>query len=284
MGGAVDSGRREFLRSAGGMLAAGALLGPSAFARNLAGARLGHLGLQLYTVRRLMDQDVEGTIAAVAAIGYREVELAGLHNTTAKEMRAILDRHGLRARSSHISMQDIRGNWDRTLDDAATLGQTYIVNPWIDEPERTVAGYTRAAHEMTAAAEAARARGIAFAYHNHDFEFARVGDTSGYDILLAESDPKLVRMELDIFWIVKGGQDPLAYFARHPGRFPMVHAKDITRDGAMVDVGQGTVDWRAIYRHSKQAGIEYTFVEHDEPPSPIADARISYEYLDRLTF
>lgn len=271
------------------MLAAGALLGSPVLAlatrrTGAADARLGHLGLQLYTVRNLMDQDVEGTIAAVAAIGYREVELAGLHNKTAKEMREILDRHGLRARSSHISMQDIRGNWARTLDDAAALGQTYIVNPWIDEPERTVAGYTKAAHEMTAAAEAAKAHGIGFAYHNHDFEFAQVGDTSGYDILLAESDPKLVRMELDIFWIVKGGQDPLAYFARQPGRFPMVHAKDITKDGKMVDVGQGTIDWREIFRHTKQAGIEYTFVEHDEPPSPIADAKASYEYLHALTF
>lgn len=271
------------------MLAAGALLGfpvlsPAARRRAAIEARLGHLGLQLYTVRRPMDQDVEGTIAAVAAIGYREVELAGLHNKTAKEMREILDRHGLRARSSHISMQDIRRNWPRTLDEAATLGQSYIVNPWIDEPERTRAGYTKAAHEMTAAAEAARAHGIGFAYHNHDFEFARVGDGLGYDILLAECDPTLVKMELDIFWIVKGGQNPLAYFARHPGRFTMVHAKDITKDGQMVDVGQGTIDWREIFRHTRQAGIEYTFVEHDEPPSPIADAKASYEYLHALTF
>jgi len=278
--------RRQFLRSAGGMVAAGALLGPSVLVD--AGARrdtrLGHLGLQLYGVRHLMDQDVEGTIAAVAAIGYREVELAGLHKKTAREMRAILDRHGLRARSSHSSMQDIRRNWARTLDDAATLGQTYIVNPWIDEPERTVAGYTKAAHEMTTAAEAARAHGLGFAYHNHEFEFARVDGKLPYDILLAETDPQLVKMELDIFWIVKGGQDPLAYFDRHPGRFPMIHAKDMTKDGKMVDVGQGAIDWREIFRKARRAGLEYTFVEHDEPPSPIADAKVSYEYLHALTF
>src|SRR6185437_12358200 len=271
------------------MLAAGVLLGSSALAgagrrHGVLDARLGDLGLQLYTVRNLMDKDVEATIAAVAAIGYREVELAGLHNKSAKEMRAILDRHGLRARSSHSSMQDIRRNWPRTLDDAATLGQTYIVNPWIDEPERTVAGYTKAAHEMTAAAEAARAHGLGFAYHNHEFEFARVDGKLPYDILLAESDPKLVKMELDIFWIVKGGQDPLAYFTRHAGRFPMIHAKDMTKDGKMVDVGQGAIDWPNILRHARKAGLEYAFVEHDDPPSPIADARVSYEYLRPLTF
>lgn len=282
----MHHGRREFLRSAGGMFAAGVVLGPSALVRPRAprNDRLGHLGLQLYGVRHLMDKDVEGTIAAVAAIGYREVELAGLHNKSAREMRAILDRHGLRARSSHSSMQDIRRNWSRTLDDAATLGQTYVVNPWIDEPERTVAGYTKAAHEMTAAAEAARAHGLGFAYHNHEFEFARVDGKLPYDILLAESDPKLVKMELDIFWIVKGGQDPLAYFTRHAGRFPMIHAKDMTKDGTMVDVGQGAIDWRDILRYARKAGLEYTFVEHDDPPSPIADARVSYEYLRPLTF
>ncbi len=268
------------------MCAAGALLGPSALARAAAprADRLGQLGLQLYGVRALMDRDVEGTIAAVAAIGYREVELAGLHKTTAKAMRAMLDRHGLRARSSHSSMQDIRRNWARTLDEAATLGQTYIVNPWIDGPERTIAGYTKAAHEMNAAAEAARAHGLGFAYHNHEFEFARIDGTLPYDILLAECDPHLVKMELDIFWIVKGGQDPLVYFARFPGRFPMVHAKDMATDGKMVDVGQGAIDWREIFRHARKAGLEYTFVEHDEPPSPIADAKVSYEYLRALTF
>ena len=285
----MDSGRRDFLRNAGGMLAAGVLLGARAATRvapslPVPTARLGQVGLQLYTVRSLMDRDVEGTIADVAKIGYKEVELAGLHDKTAKEMRAILDRHGVRARSSHSSMQDIRRNWDRTLDDAATLGQTYIVNPWIDEPERTAAGYTKAAHEMTVAADAARKRGIGFAYHNHDFEFAPVDGRLGYDILLAESDPALVKMELDVFWIVKGGQDPLRYFAQHAGRFPMIHAKDITRDGRMVDVGKGTIDWPRIFRHAKRAGLEYTFVEHDEPPSPIADAQTSFAYLHALTF
>lgn len=268
------------------MIAAGALLGPSALVRVGASRadRLGRLGLQLYGVRHLMDQDVESTIAAVAAIGYREVELAGLHNKTAKEMRAILDRHGLRARSSHSSMQDIRRNWARTLDDAATLGQTYIVNPWIDESERTIAGYTKAAREMTTAAEAARKHDLGFAYHNHEFEFARIDGKLPYDILLAESDPHLVKMELDIFWILKGGQDPLAYFSRHAGRFPMIHAKDMTKGGKMVDVGQGAIDWRGVLRAARKAGLEYTFVEHDEPPSPIADAKVSYEYLLALTF
>lgn len=266
------------------MVAAGAILGagePWARGRR---ARLGAIGLQLYTVRGLMDRDVEGTVAAVAGIGYREVELAGLHGKTAAQMRAILDRHGLACPSSHISMQDIRGDWARTLNDAAALGQSYIVCPWINEPDRTIDGYTRVAHELTRAGDASRARGIQLAYHNHDFEFAPIAGRLPYDILLAESDPRLVRMELDIFWIVKGGQDPLVYFARYPGRFPLVHAKDTTKDGRMTDVGQGTIDWPAIFAHGKEAGVRHTFVEHDDPPSPIADAKASYVYLRGLTF
>ena len=272
------------------MLAAGALLGSPALTlaarrTRAVDARLGHLGLQLYTVRNLMDKDVEGTIAAVAAIGYREVELAGLHNKTAKEMREILDRHGLRARSSHSSMQDIRGNWARTLDDAATLGQTYIVNPWIDEPERTVDGYTKAAHEMTAAAEAARAHGIGFAYHNHDFEFAHVGGNTLFDTLLARTDRQLVGIEMDVYWVTKGGADPMWYLRHHAGRFPMLHLKDATAapERRMVDVGAGTIDFAELLTLARnQAG--HAFVEHDDPTDPLASARASYSYLSRLKY
>lgn len=288
MSGDAPIDRRAFLRSAVGVAAAGAVLGPGRALSHVADraerSRLGTIGLQLYTVRALMDRDVEGTVAAVAAIGYREVELAGLHGKTAAQMRAILDRHRLACPSSHISMQGVRGNWSRTLDDAAALGQTYIVCPWIDEPDRTVDGYARVAHELTRAGEASHARGIQLAYHNHDYEFVPIAGRLPYDILLAESDPRLVQVELDIFWIVKGGQDPLAYFRRYPGRFPLLHAKDIARDGTMVDVGQGTIDWAAIFEHGKAAGVRHTFVEHDEPRAPIADARASFEYLRRLRF
>ena len=279
-------GRREFVRRLLGVVAAGgvAARGMPAWTRLPRARRLGAIGLQLYSVRDRMDRDLEGTIAAVAAIGYREVELAGLHGRTPRAMRALLDAHGLAAPSSHISLDDIRGDWAATLDGAATLGQRFIVCPWIDERERTADGYRRVAHEFNRAAEAARAHGIQFAYHNHDFEFTPLGGALPYDLLLAECDRALVQMELDIYWIVKGGQDPLAYFARDPGRFPMIHAKDMARDGSMVDVGAGTIDWRAIFAHGREAGLVHTFVEHDDPPHPIADVRASFDYLRRLEY
>lgn len=287
--------RRHFLRLLGGAAAsAGVLSGaaplamacsPSGDATGAGRRTLGPIGIQLYTVRALMDRDVDGTLDALARIGYAEVEPAGLHGKTPREMRAILDRHGLSAPSSHITMQDIRERWPAALDDAHVLGQRYIVCPWIDESDRTPDGYRRVAAELNRAGELARREGVQLAYHNHAYEFAPIaGGIVPYDLLLAECDPSLVRMELDLYWIVKAGGDPLAYFARHPGRFPLVHAKDISAAGAMVDVGKGTIDFRAIFARTKEAGIEHCFVEHDDPPSPLDDARESYQYLRHLTF
>lgn len=260
--------RRAFLRSLG----AAALTLPlarSALAEHTTpGSALAPLGIQLYTVRNAMRADAEGTLAALAKIGYREVELAGLHGKTARETRAILDRHHLSAPATHLSLKEIRDEWPRVLGEAQTLGHRYIVCPWIDQGDRTVDGYKRIASDLNVAGAAAKQAGLQLAYHNHDFEFKPLGGTTGYDLLLAECDQELVKIELDLFWIVKGGKDPLTYFAAYPGRFPLVHVKDMARDGSMVDVGMGTIDFAAIFARAKAAGIRHYFVEHDEPRAP----------------
>ena len=215
-------------------------------------------------------------------IGYKEVELAGLYGKSAREMRALLDRSKLAAPSGHIGTTEMRGDWERTLADAATLGQSYITCAWIDQSDRTAYGYHKIAELFNRSAESARKAGLQFCYHNHDFEFEQVGDIVPYDLLLAECDPGLVKMEMDIFWLVKGGRDPLEYFQAHPGRFPLVHVKDMNGAGEMVDVGKGTIGFRGILQHSAQAGIEHYFVEHDEPKDPLATARASYDYLHAL--
>src|SRR6266576_470043 len=132
----------------------------------------------------------------------------------------------------------------------------------------------------------AKAAGLQFAYHNHDFEFAPLEGKLPYDVLLAETDPKLVQLEVDLYWITKGGQDPLAYFARWPGRFPMVHVKDSAGppDHRIVEVGAGKIDFKKIFAQSDQAGIKHYFVEHDEPADAFASIRASCEYLKRLEF
>jgi sugar phosphate isomerase/epimerase len=274
--------RRGFLGSA-----AGGLLGASPLARLVAGSRmsrLGPIGLQLYTIRNAMQRDFEGSLARVARIGYREVEFAGYFDHPPAEVRRILGRHGLSAPAAHISLEDIRTRWDRTIADAHTVGHKYLVCAWINDEDRSVDGYHKVAAEFTRAAETARKAGIQFAYHNHSYEFVPLSGQLPYDILLAGSDPALVKFELDLYWITKGGASPLGYFARYPGRFPLVHVKDMSADGRMVDVGSGRIPFARIFAQQKTAGIRHFFVEHDEPADPFASIAASYAYLRGLRF
>lgn len=267
--------RRTFIRQTAQALIASRIRVPLS-------TKLGAIGIQAYTVRTLMQRDVAGTLAALAAIGYREVELAGFYDKTAAEMRKMLDDAHLVAPSGHVAV--LTSDWHKIIDDAATVGQRYIVCPFTDQSDRTVDGYKRNAAKYNQFGELTKKSNIQFAYHNHDFEFDTVDGIVPYDLLLKECDPHLVQMEIDIFWMVKGKRDPVKYFAEYPGRFPMVHAKDMTNSGEMVDVGRGSIDFAAIFRHSAQAGLKHLFVEHDEPPSPLEDARVSYDDLRALTY
>jgi sugar phosphate isomerase/epimerase len=274
--------RRGFLGAA-----AGGIAGASPLARFLASSRLdrlGKIGVQLYTIRDALKADFEGSLARVAEIGYREVEFAGYFDHPARDVRRILHRHGLAAPAAHISLEDIRTRWARTLDDAHTIGHRYLVCAWINDEDRSPDGYRRVAAEFNGAAEAARKAGIGFAYHNHSYEFVPLAGRLPYDILLDGSDPELVKFEMDLFWITKGGGDPFAYFARYPGRFPLVHVKDMAADGRMVDVGQGTIPFGRILAQRDQAGIRHCFVEHDEPADPFASIAASYAWLRGLRF
>jgi sugar phosphate isomerase/epimerase len=287
----VDERRRAFLRLAGGALGALVIAPGTSALRVLGGAAptIGgrapmpdRIGIQLYTVRKLMARDAAATLEKLATIGYKEVEFAGLYGKSARDMRGLLDRNRLAAPSSHIGTAEMRGDWERTLADALTLGQSYITCAWIDDVDRTPDGYRKIAELFNRSGEAARKAGLQLCYHNHDFEFERMGDTVPYDLLLRDCDPDLVKMEMDIFWLVKGGRDPIEYFKWYPGRFPLVHVKDMDATGKMVNVGKGVIGFPGIFAHAAQAGIEHCFVEHDEPKDPLATARASYEYLHSL--
>ncbi len=251
------------------------------------GHRLERIGLQLYTVRRELERDFDGTLARVAEIGYREVEFAGYFDRSPQQVRASLDRHRLAAPAAHVPLDALRGDWSRTLADAHVVGHRYVVVAWLPPESRsTLDAYRRFAELFNRAGEEAAKTGVQFAYHNHDFEFAPLEGRVPYDVLLGQTDHKLVQLEMDLYWIVKGGQDPLTYFARFPGRFPMVHVKDSMGPPAhnMADVGAGTIDWKRIFAREDQAGIRHFFVEHDEPRDAFASIGASYEYLRRLEF
>jgi sugar phosphate isomerase/epimerase len=242
------------------------------------------IGIQLYTVRDAMQTAFEGTLAKVASIGYREVEFAGLFNHTPQQVKAILDRYGLVAVSSHVDYDVLETDWEKTLDGAKTMGQTFIACPWIDEKMRTPDGLKKVADTFSRAGEKSQKIGIQFAYHNHDFEFKPLGGKLLYDTLLDQTDPNFVKLEMDLFWTINAGQDPVAYFNRYLGRFPLVHVKDRKKDGQMTEVGSGAIDWKRMFAASDKAGIQHYIVEHDEPKSPFASIKASYTYLASLRY
>ena len=250
-------------------------------------ARIDRVGIQLYTLRSLMSRDLEGTLASVAAIGYREVEFAGYFDRPAKELRALLDRHGLAAPSAHVPAAQMSGDaWRRALDDAAALGHRWVTIPWLpEEDRRSLDSWKRVADRFNEAARAAAAAGLRFAYHNHDFELREVDGIVPFDLMLAETEPSLVDFQIDLYWMVRAGRDPLGYLAAHPGRFPMLHVKDSAGppDHRMTDVGQGTIDFARILAAFAAAGTTHFFVEHDRPQDPLASATTSYSHLKSLT-
>ncbi len=275
--------RRDFLKLGGALLALGLPpLRPF--------DRLDRIGIQLYSLRRDMAEDFEGTLARVAAIGYTEVEFADYFGRPAREVAAALQRTGLRAPSAHVPIDRLRKDWGRTLQAATVIGHQYLIVPWIPEEDRaTPDAVKRVAALFEGAGSEARALGIKCGFHNHDADFAPIGRNRGttpFDILLRETTSEHVVFELDLYWVTKAGRDPLDYFARYPGRFELVHVKDSAGapEHRMVDVGRGRIDFRAIFARQVRAGIRHYFVEHDEPADPFGFARTSYEFLRGLEF
>ena len=252
---------------------------------------LDRIGVQLYTVRTLMADDVAAALDAMAAIGYREVEFAGYFGHAPDEIRVWLDAAGLTAPAAHVGIPDLtEPGLDTSIEAALAIGHEWLVLPSIGPEMRTADGYREVAGILNAAGEASGPAGIRVAYHNHAFEFEVVGDETeaagggaavrtGYSVLAEHLDPALVDLEIDFHWSTVAGADALALFAKYPGRFPLCHVKDATADGQMADVGAGVIDWAGIFAHSDHAGLRHYFVEHDQPGDPLASVEASYRYL-----
>jgi sugar phosphate isomerase/epimerase len=281
--------RRRFinrltLAAAGGLC----LSDPSAFARAAAGRKLSRIGMQLYTVRRELEKDFEGTLAKVAALGYREVEFAGYFGHKPAEVKSLLKRLKLDAPAAHVQLSELRGDLRPLMDAAQTIGHKYLLVAWLPPAERaSLDNYRRLADLFNEAGAALAREGVRFAYHNHDFEFAPLEGKVPYDLLLERTDPRAVKLEMDLYWTVKGGARPVEYFERHPGRFHLLHVKDMdaTPRRFFADVGRGTIDFKSIFARSQKAGVRHYFVENDEPAgSPFDSLRVSIEHLRRLEF
>jgi sugar phosphate isomerase/epimerase len=289
------STRRSFLKSTS-LLSAGWLLSPSELNKTSP-----VIGLQLYTVRDAMEKDPEGTLARVAKIGFNSVEAANytgnrkFYGMNAKAFKKVLKHNGLIIPSAHyrlgeentngeISKGTILHDWDKAVDDAAEVGIKYMVCAYLADSERgDIDHYKNVADHLNTAGEKCKKSGIQLCYHNHDFEFVKQGDKVPYDVLLS-SDKNLVKMEMDMYWMTKAGQDPIAYFNKYPGRFPLWHLKDMdkTEKKDFTEVGNGVVDFKRIFKYKNKAGMKYFFVEQDRcPGSPFDSIAKSIKYIKR---
>ncbi len=257
------------------------------------------ISVQLYTLRDQLAIDLEESLAELAEIGYTRVEHAGFVGRTPAQFRAALDNAGLRATSGHVGIPQPwnADTWKRALEDAAIVGNKFIVHPFFgvgaNGPIRDGAVYRAFAADLNKAGELARRAGLSFGYHNHQYEFLRQdgGNRTGFDILTGQTDPRLVHLEVDLFWAWRGAADPVDLIRRHRGRIKQVHVKDLDVSGSFADPGAGLIDFGRIFQHSGEAGLVEYIVERDDAGSPprtpdqaLDTARVGYEYLEGLRF
>ena len=288
--------RRTFLETATTVTAATLLTSRLGWA---AGEhKINKVGVQLYTVRDLMKADFDGTLAKVAQIGYKEVEFAGYFGRTGQQVRAALDKNGLAGVSTHVQYDELDEKFPSVIETSKAIGLEYIVCPWIPvELRKSPDIWKQASEKFNKCGEQSKQAGIQFGYHNHWFEFLPVNGKLPYDELLADCNADLVKMEMDLCWITAAGSDPIKYFERYPGRFPLVHVKDIKKippissaggqdfgDSLkdLTSVGSGIIDWKKIFSYSDKAGIKHYIVEHDKPADPFTSITASYQYLQNL--
>ncbi|MCY4170522.1 MAG: sugar phosphate isomerase/epimerase [Bacteroidetes bacterium] len=246
---------------------------------------LDRIGVQLYTVRNLLSEDYEGTIGAVADAGYDEVEVVWDPERNPEDIRALFDEVGLVAPSTHASIDALKNNLEAIIDAAKIIGHSFLVCPWLSPQQRTMEHYKSHVILFNEVGAACKEVGIQFAYHNHEFEFeADEGEVKPYDYILEETDPDLVQMEIDLYWIYFANQNPIEYFERYPERFPLCHVKDMGEEREITPVGEGSIDFASIFSESLTAGLNHYFVEHDNPTDALASIRTSINYLRTLEF
>ena len=240
------------------------------------------IALQLYTVREDAAQDFSGTLGKVAEIGYAGVEIAGYNGMSVRDLKARLDELHLFVAGSHIAIDRLENSLSEVVDENLTLGNAHIIVPYLGDDRRTLEGYKKTADQLTGFGEALQTFGLTLAYHNHAFEFEPLeGGQTGMDILLDGTDPLLVKAEVDTYWVLVGGQDPVAFVKRHTGRVPLMHIKDRdTTDGSFAPVGTGDLPLDGLIAAAEEIGTKYLIVEQDTTKGPALEAiKLSYDNL-----
>lgn len=280
--------RREFVQTAS-FAAVGMLSLPSFLA---AGKRLKKIGLQLYTLRDTIGTDPKGVLTKVATFGYKELETYGyadgkIFGMDFTEFCKFCQGLGMKVVSGHYGLDKIKGDtWQKAVEDAKKNDQDYMVVPYIAEPERkTIDDYKKICADLNAAGEVCNKNGIRFGYHNHAFEFDTMDGQIPFDVMLKELDPKKVGIEMDIFWVVNAGHDPIKYFSQYPGRFEQWHVKDMDKNdrNKNADIGTGSIDYQPIFAKAKLSGMKHWYVEQETyPGAPIDSVAASAKFLKNL--
>jgi len=252
--------------------------------------KLKAFGLQLYSLRDVLPNDPKGILKQVASFGYKQIEsyegpkgmFWGMSNT---EFKKYMDDLGMTVISSHC---DTTKDFEKKVADAAAIGMKWIMFPY-EGAGKTIDDYKKYAEDFNKKGELCKKNGIRFAFHNHDFSFRAINGIFPEDVLLQNTDPSLVDFEMDIYWVVTPGQDPVAWLKKYPKRFPLVHVKDRTRGAtATADtctLGKGSIDYPSILKEAKKQGVQYYIVEQEkyEGTTPIDSARDDAEYMKKLS-
>ncbi|QEC78580.1 sugar phosphate isomerase/epimerase family protein [Mucilaginibacter ginsenosidivorax] len=277
--------RRKFLKTSGTAVA-GIFLAPQLI--KATGKPTRKIGIQLYTLRKEMMADATGTLKLLAKMGYNEIESAksekgNYYGLKPKEIKSITTDLGISLISWHVR---IDADWQQSVDEAAEAGQPYLICSVLPENGQTVANYQRSGDVFLKAAEVCKKSGITFGYHNHSSEFEKDGQQTLYDVLLDHTDPDLVKMELDLGWVIAAGADPQYYFNKYPGRFPLWHLKDMdAKTKQSTEFGKGNVNINGLFDHVKQSGLKHFFVEQEEySSSALESCRYDLDYLKKLKY
>jgi sugar phosphate isomerase/epimerase len=257
--------RREFIQQTT-LAATGALLFPS-----MALAPKRKIGLQLYSLRDIINTDVKGTLTKIAAFGYKELEAYGytegkLFGMKSKEFTGMAKSMGMTVTSGHYGLNALTSGGERAVSDAKESGLKFMAVAYLTEEERK--DYKRTCEALNKAGEMCAKYGIRLNYHNHDFEFQKFEGEVAYHVMLKQLDPKLVGMEMDLYWMYVANQNPLDYFAKYPGRFEQWHVKDMDKTDRTrnADVGTGTIDFKPLFAKAKLAGLKHFYVEQETYP------------------
>lgn len=304
------STRRKFIRNSGALLFGSMAFRDSNVAILFQNNLVRPIGLQLYTLFNVMDNDVPGNIKKIADLGYKEIESAfsrkgGFYGMKAKEFSSLLKDNGLSWKSHHVlgapfklppgakpptgadgkpisipPMRNLKENYQELVSEIAEAGVPYLV--CANTPIGNMEEVKSSIEVLNKSGEAAKKAGITLAFHNHDREFVAVDGQVPYDLFLSQLSADTLKMELDLAWVTKAGVDPVELFKKHPGRFPLWHVKDIDKENKIQPVGSGLIDFKRIFDNADAAGLKHFFVEHDMPADPFASITSSYKYLNKL--